>query len=296
MKCVVLRVDPLSDAVVALESTVIAHGLPHPVNLETAKKLQNIVKDEGAVPAVIGVISGEVVVGLNESEIEKLANGQSVKVGVRELPYVMAKGLDGDTTVSATLRVASIAGIDVFVTGGIGGFHRDAFDISQDLYELSRTRGIVISAGAKSILDLEKTVELLETLGVIVVGYKTKEFPAFYTSSSGIPLNMWVDDVNDIVKIYESTKKINYQGAILVANPIPISKEIPRDELEDWTERALEQAKKEGVRGKALTPYLLEKLSEFSSGRTLEANIELLISNARLGAKIALKLKEFQGT
>ncbi len=288
----IIRVDS-EKPIVALESTVIAHGLPYPTNLEVAKKMEEAVQKEGAIPATIGILDGEIIVGMTEDEIKKLTESSPVKTGVREIPYVVGKKLSGDTTVSATVRIASMSRIEVFVTGGIGGYHRGVLDISQDLIELSRTRTIVISAGAKSILDLEKTVELLETLGVVVVGYKTDEFPAFYTRKSGIKLNMVVDSTEEIISIYKEMENMNYPGSLLVVNPIPEEDEIDPKVLEDWIEKAEKEAEKQSISGKQLTPFLLSKLAEYSGKETVNANVSLLLNNARLGAKIATYLKDF---
>ncbi len=285
-----VRVDP--SKAVALETTVVAHGLPDPVGIETALEMERIVREEGAAPATIGILSGEIIVGMNEEELRKLVDEGSVKVGVREIPYALAKKLNADTTVSATMRLAKLAGIRVFVTGGIGGVHRGEYDVSQDLVELSRNRMIVVSAGAKSILDLRTTVEALETLGVIVVGYRTDEFPAFYSRSSGVRLNMRVDSVEEIVEVYRWTEKLGIEGAILVANPISEEDEIPAEEMEGWIEEAEREAKERGIEGKEVTPFLLSRISELSEGRTLNANVSLLKNNARLGARIALALGE----
>ena len=288
----IIRVDS-EKPVVALESTVIAHGLPYPTNLEVAKKMEEVVQEEGAIPATIGILDGEIIVGMTEDEIKKLTELSPVKTGVREIPYVVGKRLSGDTTVSATVRIAFMSGIEVFVTGGIGGYHRGVLDISQDLIELSRTRAVVVSAGAKSILDLEKTVELLETLGVVVVGYKTDEFPAFYTRKSGIKLNMVVDSTEEIISIYKEMENMNYPGSLLVVNPIPEEDEIDPKVLEDWIEKAEKEAEKQSISGKQLTPFLLSKLAEYSGKETVNANVSLLLNNARLGAKIATYLKDF---
>ena len=286
----IVRVD--TRRAVALETTVVAHGLPDPIGIETAVDMESIVRSEGAEPATIGVLKGEVIVGMTREELRRLLDEGSVKVGARELPFVLAKKLNADTTVSATMRISKLAEIRVFVTGGIGGVHQGEYDVSQDLVELSKDRMIVVSAGAKSILDLRTTVEALETLEVIVVGYKTDEFPAFYSASSGIKLNMRVDSVEEIVQIYRWMEKIDFDGALLVANPIPKESEIPYDEVQKWIEDAEMEANRLGIGGKEVTPFLLSKISELSGGRTLKANIELLKNNASLGAKIAIALEE----
>ncbi len=285
-----MRVDPKSVPVVALESTVISHGLPHPLNVETALEMERKVEEGGAVPATVGIIDGEIVVGLTKEEIEFMAKEETMKVGVREIPYAIAKKLNADTTVSATMRIAKMVGIKVFATGGIGGYHKGVFDISQDLTELSRNRMVVVSAGAKSILDLEKTVELLETLGVVLVGFRTDEFPAFYSRRSGIKLNMRVDSVEEIVEIFKEMERMDYESALLVANPVPEESEMPFDEVERMVEEAEKEAKKLGIRGKELTPFLLKRLSEMSGGKTLESNVALLKNNALLAGTIASKL------
>ncbi|MCD6449964.1 MAG: pseudouridine-5'-phosphate glycosidase [Thermotogaceae bacterium] len=287
----IVRIDN-KKPVVALESTVIAHGLPYPANLEVARKMEEVIRKEGAIPATIGILNGEIIVGMTEEEVKKLIEASPKKTGVREIPYIAGKKLSGDTTVSATVRIASMAGIDVFVTGGIGGFHRGVFDISQDLIELSRTGAIVVSAGAKSILDLQKTVELLETLGVVVVGFKTDEFPAFYTRESGIKLNMRVDSIEEIVSIYKEMKEMNYTSSLLVVNPVPEENEIAPGKLENWIKKAEKEAMERKISGKELTPFLLSKLAEYSGKETVKANIALLLNNAELGAKIAIELKE----
>lgn len=291
MKCVSIeiRVD-VNMPVVALESTVIAHGLPYPENIETANEMERAVAASGSVPATVGIINGKIIVGLGAEEKQILAKGGSMKAGVREIPYAVAKRLNADTTVSATMRIAALSGIKVFATGGIGGVHRGVFDISQDLVELSRNNLIVVSSGAKSILDLQKTAELLETLGVMVVGYHTDEFPAFYSSKSGIKLDMRVDNVEEIVAIYHEASKMNYQASVLVLNPVPREYEIPEDTLERWIKIAVEEAIEKGIKGKSLTPYLLERLTDISQRATLKANISLLINNARLAGQIARAL------
>ncbi len=286
----IVRVD--TKKAVALETTVVAHGLPKPVGVETAVEMERIVKNAGAQPATIGILDGEIIVGMTEDELKRLVDEGSVKVGAREIPFVLAKKLNADTTVSATMRISKMVGIRVFVTGGIGGVHQGEYDVSQDLVELSRDRVIVVSAGAKSILDLKTTVEVLETLEVIVVGYRTDEFPAFYSSTSGIRLNMRVDSVEEIVQIYRWMEKTDFEGAMLVANPIPKESEVPYEEVQEWIDAAEMEASRRGITGKEVTPFLLSKIAEMSEGRTLKANIELLKNNAALGAKIAVALEE----
>ncbi len=287
---VVLRMDPEKAPVVALESTVIAHGLPYPENLRVANDLEKEVESVGAVPAAVGILDGRVVVGMNKDEIEKMARAKTVKVGVREIPYAVARRLNGDTTVSATVRIASSVGIKVFSTGGIGGVHRGDLDVSQDLVELSRRRMVVVSAGAKSILDLRKTVELLETLGVVLVGYGTDEFPAFYSRESGVKLNMRVESVEDVVDLFLEMEKMDYESSLLVVNPIPKEYALESEYVENLLERAEREARLSKISGKDLTPFLLKRLSELSEGKTLEANIALLMNNANLAGRIAVEL------
>ena len=292
----IVRVDPTKAPIVALESTVVAHGLPKPLNLETARRMEKAVEETGAVPATVGILDGKVIVGMDERELERMAYEKSMKVGVREIPYAIALKLNADTTVSATVRIASSVGIKVFATGGIGGFHRGELDISQDLVELSRRRMVVVSAGAKSILDLRKTVELLETLGVVLVGFKTDDFPAFYSRRSGVKLNMRVDSVEEIAEIFHNMERMDYEGSLLVANPIPEEYEIDPDHMERMVEEAEEEARRSNVSGKELTPFLLARLSELSEGKTLEANVALLLNNADLAGRISLELfKRYRG-
>jgi len=280
--------------VVALESTLIAHGLPYPENLEVARDLENIIREEGAVPATIAVINGEIHIGLTEDELLYIAQSKDVwKLSTREIPICVAQKKVGATTVSATSYLASYVGIKVFSTGGLGGVHRGVsktWDISRDLEELAKTEIIVVSSGAKSILDLPKTVEYLETKGVIVLGYKTDEFPAFYTRRSGLPIPK-VEDIEEIVDIYSAKKKLNIPGAIVVGNPIREEVEIPMDEVNEWINMALSIADAENIKGKRVTPFILEKLKDISKGKSLTANLVLLKDNARLASKIAVRLQ-----
>lgn len=280
--------------VVALESTLIAHGLPYPENLEVARDLENIIREEGAVPATIAVINGEIHIGLTEDELLYIAQSKDVwKLSTREIPICVAQKKVGATTVSATSYLASYVGIKVFSTGGLGGVHRGVsktWDISRDLEELAKTEIIVVSSGAKSILDLPKTVEYLETKGVIVLGYKIDEFPAFYTRRSGLPIPK-VEDIEEIVDIYSEKKKLNIPGAIVVGNPIREEVEIPMDEVNEWINMALSIADAEKIKGKRVTPFILEKLKDISKGKSLTANLVLLKDNARLASKIAVRLQ-----
>ncbi|MEO9167722.1 MAG: pseudouridine-5'-phosphate glycosidase [Aestuariivirga sp.] len=278
--------------VVALESTIIAHGMPYPQNLEMARKVENIIMDEGAVPATIAIIDGELRVGLSAQELEGFAkNGPSImKVSTRDIPFVVAKNITGATTVASTMRLADMAGIAVFATGGMGGVHRGAektFDISADLSEFAQSNVAVVTAGAKAILDLTLTLEVLETLGVPVVGYGTDEFPAFYSRSSGLKAPMRLDTPKEIAALMKAKWKLDLKGGVVVANPIPQVAEIPAAEIEPVILRALDEAKRANIIGKETTPYLLKAISDATQGRSLKANIALVENNARLAAAIA---------
>ncbi len=283
------------EPIVALESTIIAHGMPYPKNVEIAINVEEEVRKEGAIPATIGVINGEIIIGLNREEIEYIGKAKGVlKLSTREIPFCVAMKKDGATTVSATSYLAELAGISVFATGGIGGVHRgasDTFDISRDLDELSQTDVIVVSAGAKSILDLPKTLEYLETKGVLVVGFGTNEFPAFYTRKSGLEI-LKADSEREIAKIYKTKNSLGIESAILVANPIPKEYEIEKEVVDKWIDRAVNEANEKGIKGKALTPFLLARIVEISEGKALNANIELVKNNARVAAKIAKALAQ----
>ncbi len=289
----VLEALQIGKPVVALESTIIAHGMPYPKNVEIALNVEDEVRKEGAVPATIGVINGVIIVGMSKDEIEYIGKAKNVlKLSTREIPYCVALKMDGATTVSATSYIAEIAGIEVFATGGIGGVHRgasDTFDISRDLDELSERDIIVVSAGAKSILDLPKTLEYLETKGVLVLGFGTSEFPAFYTRKSGLTA-LRVDTPEEIASIYGKKQSIGIESAILVANPIPKKYEIPKDVVDQWIDEAVKESMEKGIKGKKLTPFLLSKIVEISNGKALDANIELVENNARVAAKIAKAL------
>jgi pseudouridylate synthase len=281
-------------AVVALESTVIAHGLPNPRNIETAARMEAAVRECGAVPATIGLVDGRIVVGLSAREIESLATAENVaKVSRRDLASVLASKALGATTVAGTIFVAAQAGIWVFATGGIGGVHRGAeetFDISNDLAELARTRVAVVCSGAKVILDLPRTLEMLETLGVPVVGYGTDEFPAFYSWESGLKLQARVDTPEEAARMMRVQAELGFGTAVVICNPAPVESALSRVEIEAWIEKAVEAAAESGIRGKAVTPYLLGALGKASGGRTLETNVALLVSNARVAGRIAMAL------
>jgi len=278
--------------VVALESTLITHGLPRPVNLEVARRLEAVVRDNGATPATIAILGGEARVGLDASALLHLANTANVrKVSRRDLPIVVMQAGDGATTVAATMWVAAQAGIRVFATGGIGGVHRgQPFDVSADLPELARTPVAVVCAGAKAILDLPLTLEWLETHGVPVIGYQTDEFPAFYTRSSGLPVDVRVEDTEAAAKIIRTKWEMGLEGGILLTVPVPAELELDAATGEAAIEAALEEADRQGVHGKALTPFLLERVSQLTGGESLRANVALLENNARIAADLAKAL------
>ena len=275
--------------VVALESTIVAHGMPYPANLETAQAVEAIVREEGAVPATVAVVDGAVQVGCDASMLERLASEPGVaKVSRRDMPVVLAQGNLGATTVSGTLIGAGLAGIRVFVTGGIGGVHRgvaDTWDISADLDELARHDVAVVSAGAKSILDLPKTLEVLETKGITVLGYGTDEFPAFFTPQSGIPVAHRADTPEQVASILKAKWGLGLKGGVLVANPVPAEFGFDASVA---TEKALADAARQGIEGKALTPFLLKHIAEATGGQSLAANVALIKHNARIGAQIAV--------
>ena len=275
--------------VVALESTIVAHGMPYPANLETAQAVEAIVREEGAVPATVAVVDGAVQVGCDAPMLERLASEPGVaKVSRRDMPVVLAQGNLGATTVSGTLIGAGLAGIRVFVTGGIGGVHRgvaDTWDISADLDELARHDVAVVSAGAKSILDLPKTLEVLETKGITVLGYGTDEFPAFFTPKSGIPVAHRADTPEQVASILKAKWGLGLKGGVLVANPVPAEFGFDASAA---TDKALADAARQGIEGKALTPFLLKHIAEATGGQSLAANVALVKHNARIGAQIAV--------
>jgi pseudouridine-5'-phosphate glycosidase len=281
-----------SGPLVALESTVIAHGLPYPHNLDTARELEGVVRDGGAIPATIGVIGGVPTVGLDEEALEHFAQATDVrKLARRDLGYAIGRGLHGATTVAATMALASLAGIEVFATGGIGGVHRgarDSWDISGDLTELGRTPVLVVCAGAKAILDLPATLEYLETLGVPVVGYGCDEFPAFYSQHSGLPLNARADTPEQVATIWRAHLKYGGGGGLLLCVPPPAEDAIPSEEVEEAIALALAQAQAGDVHGPAVTPFLLAALGAQTGGRTLHTNISLLKNNAHVAAAVAV--------
>ena len=279
--------------VVALESTIIAHGMPFPQNLEMAREVEQIIRDNGAIPATIAVIDGELRAGLSTSELEHFAKtGPSIiKVSTRDLPYVVARKITGATTVASTMRLAAMAGIHTFATGGIGGAHRGAnmnFDISADLIEFSQSNVAVVTAGAKAILDLALTLETLETFGVPVVGYGTDDFPAFYSRSSGHKVSMRCNTPQEIAAMMKAKWAMDLKGGIVVANPIPNEAEIPSAEIAPTIAKAITEAKAQNITGKNVTPFLLKRLAEITQGRSLTANIALVKNNAKLAAEIAV--------
>lgn len=280
--------------VVALESTIISHGMPYPKNVETALKVEKVIRDHGAIPATIGVIDGDPVVGMTPEEIEEFGKRQGIiKVSRRDLPAIYAKKMWAATTVAATMIIAHQAGIDVFVTGGIGGVHRGAqetMDISADLQELAKTDVTVVCAGAKAILDLPLTLEYLETMGVPVLGYKTKELPAFYTSHSGLKVDYEVDSPAQMALIMKEKRDNHLSGGILLTNPIPEQFEMKKEVIDEAINKALKMMDEEGIKGKECTPFLLKTIVELTGGDSLESNIQLVLNNAALGSEVA---KEF---
>lgn len=276
-------------AVVALESTVIAHGLPRPTNLQTAQRLESIVRDAGAVPATIGIIAGKLCVGLNDSQVRLLAEeGDIKKISTRDIPIAVAQNWNGATTVASTSWIAHRAGIKVFATGGIGGVHRGALpDISADLPELARTPIVVVCSGAKIVLDLPATREWLETHAVTVVGYRCDEMPAFYSRSSGLPIDARADVPRDVARVFSAQRDLEIQSALLITVPVPGEFEVSSETLNAVLNQALADAETTGIGGRDLTPFLLSHMAQHSEGSTLKANIALLENNARVAAEIA---------
>ncbi|MET3698662.1 pseudouridine-5'-phosphate glycosidase [Bacillus oleivorans] len=281
--------------IIALESTIITHGMPYPQNIETALEVEEIIREEGAVPATIAIMDGKIHIGLSQAEIKQLANSEDViKASRRDLPYIIAQKKTGATTVAGTMICAQLAGITLFVTGGIGGVHRGAeqtMDISADLDELSQTNVAVVCAGAKSILDLGLTMEYLETKGVPVVGYQTNELPAFYTRTSPYEVNYRLDDPKEIAQLIRSKWDLGLKGGIVIANPIPEKDALDEKFMNEIIEQALAEADAKQIKGKDVTPFLLSKVKDLTEGKSLEANIALVKNNARLGGKIAKAMK-----
>jgi pseudouridine-5'-phosphate glycosidase len=277
---------------VALESTIISHGMPYPQNVETAIAVEEIVSAHGAVPATIAIFNGKCRVGLNRNQLEYFGKAKNVwKVSLRDMPYVISQSLFGATTVAATMRIASLAGIKIFVTGGIGGVHRGAensMDISADLTEMAETSVAVVSAGVKSILDIGLTLEYLETLGIPVVTYGQDVFPSFYSRDSGFPSPLRLDTAQDIAILLDTKWKMGLKGSVLIANPVPEKDEIAAPEMETHISMALEAAKERKISGKEVTPFLLQYIARHTNGESLEANMALIKHNAMLGAEIAM--------
>lgn len=283
--------------VVALESTLVTHGFPHPDNLLIARESEAEIRKSGAIPATIAVVNGALCVGLTDGELEGLATPRTdiVKATTRDLPVVVAQGRDAGTTVAATMAIAAKAGIRLFATGGIGGVHRgvaDTWDISADLTELARTPVAVVCAGAKSLLDLPKTMEALETLGVPVIGYGTDEFPAFYSHSSGLRLDSRVDTPAEAAKVLKAQTALGLNCGTLICNPLPEAQALPSAEIEKHIETGLVEAEKQGIKGKAATPFLLKYIVKATGGRTVEPNKALIRANAALAGAIAVALAQ----
>ncbi|SIR41809.1 pseudouridine-5'-phosphate glycosidase [Pontibacter lucknowensis] len=278
--------------VVALESTIIAHGMPYPHNVQTALKVEQVVREAGAIPATIAILGGKCCVGLTKEQIAHLGKAEGVwKVSLVDMPYVISQQIDGATTVAATMRIAAMAGIRVFVTGGVGGVHRGAettMDISADLTEMGQTSVAVVSAGVKSILDIGLTLEYLDTKGIPVVTFGQNEFPSFYSRQSGFASPLRLDSAREIAGLLRTKWELGLDGAVLIANPIPEKFEVPAPEMEWYITQALHAAAQQHIKGKAVTPFLLKYIAEHSQGESLEANIALIRHNARLGAEIAV--------
>ena len=279
---------------VALETTILSHGMPYPQNVATAREVEAIVRETGAVPATIAVIGGRIHAGLSEMQLERFGTATDVlKLSRADLPYALSAGKDGATTVAATMQCAHLLGIEIFATGGIGGVHRGAensFDVSADLEEFARTPVSVVCAGAKAVLDLPKTLEMLETRGVAVIGYQTDEFPAFWSRTSGLPAPMRLERPEDVARFIRTQRAMNVGTGNVIANPIPIADEIPAAEMTGHIERAIAECARAGISGKAVTPWLLERLMRLTAGRSLTANIALVKNNAYLAAQIAVAL------
>ena len=282
--------------VVALESTIISHGMPYPKNVETAIAVENMVRANGAIPATIAIMDGKCYVGLTEKQLEFFGNAKGVwKVSLRDIPYVLSKKLNGATTVAATMRIAAMAGIKIFVTGGTGGVHRGAagsMDISADLTEMAQTSVAVVSAGVKSILDIGLTLEYFETKGIPVVTLGQDELPGFYSSKSGYASPLRLETPKEIAAMLHTKWAMGLKGSVLIANPLPAAQEIPKDEMEAHIVKALEAAERQHIKGKEITPFLLKYLANHTDGESLQSNIALILHNASLGAKIAVAFSE----
>ncbi len=282
---------------VALESTIISHGMPYPENVQTACEVEDMIRSNGAIPATIAIIEGEIIIGLSREQMEFFAKSKNIyKASRMDLPYIISKKQNASTTVAATMICAQMAGIKVFVTGGIGGVHKGAentFDISADLQELAMTDVAVVCAGAKAILDLDKTMEYLETLGVLVLGYQTDYLPAFYSRESHIKLLYRADSPDEIASVINTKSEMNLKGAVLITNPIPEEYSIPYDVMKAVIDQAIAQADQMNIKGKELTPFLLDTIQKMTDKKSLNANIALIRNNARLGAQIAVSLMAF---
>ncbi|MBL8098842.1 MAG: pseudouridine-5'-phosphate glycosidase [Anaerolineales bacterium] len=278
--------------IVALESTVITHGLPKPQNIDLARDMEKTIRDFGATPATIALLDGKIRIGLTDEELVRLADSDSsLKVSHRDFATAITKKQNGGTTVAGTMLAANMAGIKVFATGGIGGVHKESsFDVSTDLHSLAEIPTIVVCAGAKSILDLPATLETLETLGVPVVGYQTDEFPAFYSRESGLNVSARLDSPKEIAEFAKAHWSLGLRSGILVTNPIPETESIPKSKMEPMIEKASKEAIEQGIHGQALTPFLLNRINELSKGKSLKANLALLLNNARLAAEIAKEM------
>ena len=289
------------EPVVALESTILCHGMPHPRNVDTAFRMQDAIRAEGAVPAMIAVLAGRPTAGLTDTEIEQLGvDGQQItKASRRDLPFLVARGEHGATTVAATMIVAASAGIPIFATGGIGGVHRGVgatMDVSADLDELARTDVAVICAGVKSVLDIPRTLEYLETKGVPVAGYRTDTLPAFYTRSSGLPVDYRVDSPAEAAAALRAKWGMGLEGGVVIAAPVPETDALDATEIDAVIDRAIAAVDRLGITGKAITPYLLNRIAEETGGRSLDANVALAINNARIAARIAVEFARLPGS
>ena len=286
----------LGQPIVALETTIVSHGMPYPDNLNTALEVENIIREEGAIPATIGLVGGKIKIGMSKQEIELFAKSSDVtKVSRRDVPIVMSNNANGATTVAGTILLAKLAGIDVMATGGIGGVHRDAentFDISADLQELSKTDVTVVCAGPKSILDIGLTLEYLETMGVPIIGYNTNLLPTFYCHESKFEVDFNYTKPSEIAKVMLNQKHLSLKGGMLVCNPIPKEFSIDSTIIENSINSSMEIAKKNNVKGKDLTPFLLQNITSLTEGETLKSNIKLMFNNAKLAAKIAISFNE----
>ncbi len=283
--------------VVALESTIISHGMPYPQNVETALNVEKVIRDNGAIPATTAIIGGRLKAGLSKDEIEYLGKtGQGVtKVSRRDIPVIVAKGMDGASTVATTMIIAAMAGVRIFATGGVGGVHRGAqqtFDISADLEELAHTPVTVVCAGAKAILDLPLTLEYLETQGVPVLGYQTEELPAFYTRKSGLSVDYRIDTPQELAKVIHVKRELGLQGGILVTNPIPEEYSMDPDTINRAIDQAIEESKQQGIHGKDTTPFLLARVKDITGGDSLDSNIQLVYNNAKVAAQTAVELSK----